>query len=427
MKKRILVRGPCLTQSGYGEHARMILRALKEREDLYDICIVPVSWGQTGWLPEYDEFRLWMDKQISKTQRYLQQQTPFDISFQITIPNEWERLAPVNIGVTAGIETTKVSPLWLQKANEMDKIIVPSNHAKWSFENTVYDAVDQIGNPGKLKLNTEIYVVPYPTRQNIPVLQEIEQVSLEEDSFNYLVVGQWGPRKNMENTIRWWLEECWDQDVGLVIKTSVRKNNIFDRRFVLGKIKSIVDSIRLDKEDRKCKLYLIHGDMSESEIKTLYHHPSIRCMVSATHGEGFGLPLFEFAQTGKLIIATGWSAHLDFLTYTDENGKATNGFLQVDYDLSPVQPEAVWESVIQSDALWAYPREGSFKQRIRQARTKEKKWLPRSQEVAAAIEKNFNIDKINNLVLQTVDNRKNIPEVLDFLKWENKKEELNEF
>ena len=50
-----------------------------------------------------------------------------------------------------------------------------------------------------------------------------------------------------------------------------------------------------------------------------------------------------------------------------------------------------------------------------------------SQEVAAAIEKNFNIDKINNLVLQTVDNRKNIPEVLDFLKWENKKEELNEF
>jgi len=35
MKKKILVRGPALSQSGYGEHARMVLRALKEREDLY--------------------------------------------------------------------------------------------------------------------------------------------------------------------------------------------------------------------------------------------------------------------------------------------------------------------------------------------------------------------------------------------------------
>jgi hypothetical protein len=50
MKKKILVRGPALSQSGYGEHARMILRALKEREDLLDVFIVPTGWGHTGWL-----------------------------------------------------------------------------------------------------------------------------------------------------------------------------------------------------------------------------------------------------------------------------------------------------------------------------------------------------------------------------------------
>ena len=52
MKKKIIVRGPVLTQSGYGEHGRMILRALREREDLFDIFIVPVGWGQTGWISE---------------------------------------------------------------------------------------------------------------------------------------------------------------------------------------------------------------------------------------------------------------------------------------------------------------------------------------------------------------------------------------
>ena len=49
MRKKVLVRGPCLSQSGYGEHARMVLRSLRSREDLFDIYIIPTSWGHTGW------------------------------------------------------------------------------------------------------------------------------------------------------------------------------------------------------------------------------------------------------------------------------------------------------------------------------------------------------------------------------------------
>ena len=164
MKKRILVRGPVLTQSGYGEHARMILRALKEREDLFDIFIVPLNWGQTGWVHDNDGFRAWMDAQVAKTAIAIQQKSQFDISIQVTIPNEFERLAPINIGVTAGVETTKVAPQWLQKCNEMNKIIVPSNFAKWGFENTTYQGQDQYGNPATLKLQVPVEVIPYPVR-----------------------------------------------------------------------------------------------------------------------------------------------------------------------------------------------------------------------------------------------------------------------
>ena len=40
-------------------------------------------------------------------------------------------------------------------------------------------------------------------------------------------------------------------------------------------------------------------------------------MISFTKGEGYGRPLAEFATTGKPILVSKWSGHLDFL---DEKG-----------------------------------------------------------------------------------------------------------
>ena len=45
-----------------------------------------------------------------------------------------------NIGFTAGMETTKVAHQWLQKGNEMDKILVVSNHSRDTYRNTTYIA-----------------------------------------------------------------------------------------------------------------------------------------------------------------------------------------------------------------------------------------------------------------------------------------------
>ena len=402
MTKRVLVRGPVLTQSGYGEHARMILRALREREDLFDIYIVPVGWGQTGWLSERTEFRSWMDSVIQKTGIAIQQKTQFDISVQVSIPNEFERLAPVNIGVTAGIETTKVAPQWLQKCNEMNKIIVPSTFAKWGFENTTYEGQDQYGSPATLKLQVPIEVISYPVRDDVEVLPEFSSLGLNEDDFAYILVGQWGPRKNMENAIGWWLEENWEQNVTLIVKTSHRRNNIMDRNFTENRMKNLIRSIANDKPKRKCSLKLLHGDMSEAEMKTLYHHPAIKCMITTAHGEGFGLPLFEFAQTGKIIVAPGWSAYLDFLTYINEKNEKVSGFLEVDYTIGPVQQEAVWDGVIQADSSWCFPEEDSYKQRVRQARTKYKKWEPKAKLVAERIKNTLTAENINHSVNEAI-------------------------
>ncbi len=47
--RTVLLKGPILSRSGYGEHARSVFRALQSRPDLYDIYIEPTIWGKTPW------------------------------------------------------------------------------------------------------------------------------------------------------------------------------------------------------------------------------------------------------------------------------------------------------------------------------------------------------------------------------------------
>ena len=66
MKQKIIIKGPVLTRSGYGEQARFALRALRTREDLFDIYIQPLVWGQTSWISEQTEERQFIDHAIEK-------------------------------------------------------------------------------------------------------------------------------------------------------------------------------------------------------------------------------------------------------------------------------------------------------------------------------------------------------------------------
>ncbi len=361
-KQKVILRGPVLSQSGYGEQARFALRALRSQEDVFDIYIIPTAWGKTGWVSQDNEERAWVDSRIRETQAYNANGGQFDVSVQVTIPNEWENIAPVNIGYTAGIETTKVSPIWLQKANQMDKIIVVSNHSKDVFENTEYQGQNpNTGQIVSLSCETPIEVVNYPVR---PVEKTKIQLDLDYD-FNYLAISQWGPRKNFTNLINWFIEENFDQEVGLVVKASIENNSIADRKRTEAALKKIVSN----HGDTKCKIYLVHGDLTLEEMSGLYNHKKIKCLISTAHGEGYGLPLFEAAYNGLPVVMHNWSGQSDFLYIPQANGKRKPMFATVEYELQNVQKEAVWDGVIQADSQWAFPLESSFKKRLREVRT----------------------------------------------------------
>ena len=40
MRKKVLVRGPVLSRSGYGEQARFAIRSLRKQEASYDIYLI---------------------------------------------------------------------------------------------------------------------------------------------------------------------------------------------------------------------------------------------------------------------------------------------------------------------------------------------------------------------------------------------------
>ena len=395
MKKKIFVRGPVLSQSGYGEQSRFALRALRSREDLFDIYIQPINWGQTGWVWEENEFREWMDSRILETQLLLQQnQLSPDVSLQITIPNEFKKMCPVNIGYTAGIETTKVAPQWLQSGNEMDKILVVSNHAKNSYVNTVAKARNnQTGETLDYKLQTPTEVV----WENTPLAKEAKEIpgfNVKND-FNFLCVSQMGPRKNIFNTIKWFVEEFIDQEVGLIIKTNKRGNSRIDLEHTEASLKAILDNY----PDRKCSVSLLHGDLSLEQMRGLYEHDKVKAIVNISHGEGFGLPLFEAARYCLPVITVGWSGQTDFLS---------DKFLKVKHELKNVQPEAVWAGVIEADSQWAYADQGSFKMALRMMYKNYDQFVEQAKELQDHVETNFNDEVlysnfVNHFIEEEID------------------------
>jgi len=367
MSKRykILVRGPALSCSGYGEQTRFALQCLRSREDIFDIFLVPINWGKTGWVSQDNEERRWLDHLIMKTNFHLQNEGQADISLQVTIPNEWEKIAPINIGYTAGIETTRVAPQWVEKSFLMDRIITTSKHSKDTYVNTSYEATNrETGDTIKdFSVRTPTQEVNYCVRYTNP-----EDIDIDfSTEFNFLTVAQWGPRKNVENTLRWFIDEFKDdENVGLILKTNIMKNCTIDRHHTLDRIEAMLSAYG----DRKCKVYLLHGNLSDGEMASLYQHPKVKGLLAITHGEGFGLPLFEAVCNRLPVIACDWSGHVDFLygDVKDKKGKVKRKplFTKVEYSLEDIPSEAVWDGVVPAGSRWAVAAEKDCRIKLRQ-------------------------------------------------------------
>jgi glycosyltransferase involved in cell wall biosynthesis len=389
-KQFLLFRGPVMTRSGYGAHSRDLLESLYKM-DLFDIKIDSCAWGSTPLtaLEEGNEFHSWIRENIVTN---ISSQP--DVYVQVTVPNEFKRMGKVNIGVTAGIETTVAPKSWVDGCNRMDHIITTSTFSRDVLLQTVYNETEN--NTGKL-------IKQYRIEKPISVLFEGVDTSIFNNKYNgiefdivedfaYLFVGHWlkgdigQDRKDIGMMIRCFVEAFKDEEVkpALILKTSSASFSVKQREEFRKKIESVV---KMSGTDTPPSVYLLFGELSNQEMNELYNHPKVKAMVSITKGEGFGRPLLEFTMTGKPVIASNWSGHKDFLPMD----KA----IMVGGSLTEVHESSIDDFIIKG-SKWFTANYNEFAEVLKLVQKDYDKFLEKSEELRVFNSKNFTLDNMKD-------------------------------
>lgn len=353
-KPELVFCGPIATMSGYGAHARDLLLSLIEM-DKFNISVISINWGETpmnALSPENEEH-----KQILDLVRTTPLQSQPDVWIQCTIPNEFQPVGKYNIGITAGIETDICAPEWIEGCNKMNMVIVPSRHAKKVLVETSYAKHDKATNQpiGNVSVTVPVEVLHEGVRTDIYNKALEQDTTIKEtldaikEDFVYLFVGHWlkgdfgQDRKDLSGLLYTFFETFGDRPnpPALLLKASAGTFAVTDRSKIIEKINLIK---HMSTKRSLPNVYLLHGDLTDSEMNSLYNHKKVKAFVSFTKGEGYGRPIAEFITSGKPVIVSGWSGHTDFVNQ--------NFHIHLKGEVKQVHPSAVWEGVIQKESSW---------------------------------------------------------------------------
>ena len=399
MNKLIMtVSGPIECRAGYGEMARDFVRHIIDI-DRYDVKLISLPWGGCP-MNALDPVK---DAKIIS----LILGPPFQLSRQpevhvhIGVPNEAQPLGKFSILYTAGIETTLCAPEWIEGCNRMDAIWTISEHSKRTFETTVIQKKDQAGNLVETMqitkpiavlhncVHTDVFNV-IPTNKLAPLIRE--QFANIKESFCFLFVGHWlqgnigEDRKNVGLLVKLFCDTFKDtpksKRPALILKTSGAGFSVLDREDVLSKINQIRGMFGANCPN----VYLLHGELTEEEMNSLYNHPKIKTHISLHHGEGFGRTLLEATQSGKPLIASGWSGTMDFLNPEEA--------ILIGGELRNVSPSAVWPGVIMAESQWFYPDENMTKNAMQYIVKQYDSFKKKSEVLAKKNAKAFSYDAI---------------------------------
>jgi len=397
-KPLFIISSPFDTYSGYGARSRDLIKAIIEL-DKYDVKLLSQRWGNTpfGFCKDNPEWSFLMECILNTPQLPKQP----ELWMQITVPNEFQPIGKFNIGCTAGIETTNCSSEWIEGCNRMNLNLVSSNHSKKVFEESKFQKLNKQTNQpeGILQLEKPMEVLFEGALTDIFQTIEkhqIENINLDsiKEDFNYLFVGHWLPgdmgedRKNVSLLIKAFYETFKNKSKkpGLILKTSIVGSSYMDRDEILKRIKQIKKTV--NSKDLP-NIYLLQGELSDSEINELYNHPKVKAMVCLTKGEGFGRPLLEFSLIKKPIITTNWSGHIDFLN--KEFTPLIGG------QLTPVHPSAANQFLLK-ESQWFSPDLGQVGFYLRDMFENYKNYLTGAKRQAYKSKTEFSWDKMKEKI-----------------------------
>jgi glycosyltransferase involved in cell wall biosynthesis len=304
-------------------------------------------------------------------------------------------LGHYNIGITAAIETTHCALDWVHGCNRMDLILVPSEHSKDSLVKTIYNEADkqtnQLIRQHKIEKPVEVLFEGFDENDfgtdEVAYVEELDQI---KENFAFLFVGHWlrgdlgEDRKNVGMMIKTFAMAFKNEKVkpALVLKTSSAGFSIIDRETTIKKIKDV-----LGKDYGQIPIYLLHGDLTPAQMNGLYEHPKVKAMLNFTKGEGFGRPLLEFSLTGKPVIVSNWSGHLDFLK---------EGAVLLEGELKNVHESAA-DQFLLKDSQWFNVNVSKALPVIKDVYKNYDKYKVASYQLGKQNKQNFSLEKMTKL------------------------------
>jgi len=412
MNKPILVfQGPCFTRSGYGDHCRDLLKSLRSM-DKYDVKIVPMRWGNTpqNQLDPSTEFGQWMLQNV-----ITQLDAKPDVFMQVSVANEFEPKGNYNIGITAGVETTLIPKDFIDGTNKMDLVIVPSQFTKQVLVSTMYQSKDN--RTGKvveeIKVTKPVEVLfegvdteIYSAGNGVDILKDVTE------DFAFLSVGHWlkgdigQDRKDIGMLIKTFATVFQylpkEKRPALILKTSHAGFSVMDRELTREKIETILKGMG----DKCPSVYLLHGDLSDADMASLYHNPKVKAMVSFTKGEGYGRPLAEFTLTGKPILVSNWSGQLDFLP--------ADKAVLLDGQLTQIHESAADQFIIK-EAQWFTVNYSNAANKMYDVYKNYPTYLKTSEKLKDNTLNGFTLDKMNTVFSKILNTYvKEAPKVVPF-------------
>jgi hypothetical protein len=370
MSKPICVfQSPLFTRSGYGDWGMSVAKSLL-RYDKFNVLIAPTRWGDCPTKVSVDDIDpndTLARELVNRVLKGPLNKQP-EVYIQMTIPNEFNPLGKFNIGMTAGIETTMAAGDWIEGVNRMNLNILTSKHSKDVLAGAQYTKQYQDGRQEPLQVTKPMEVCFWGADTSIYNNTNPIQASVDDvlkgipESFAYLFVGQWttnnglyNDRKDIGNLIRVFAGAFRNRKDKpcLILKTNGVNFSATDKEDCLNKIKAILSEVGGDTPN----VYLLHGELSELEMNSLYNHPKIKVHVSFTHGEGYGHPLLLATLSGKPLLAPEWSGHLDFLN--PAYATLLPGFIK------PIDPSSANQWLIK-ESSWFYTSYSLAEEKMKQ-------------------------------------------------------------
>jgi hypothetical protein len=292
----------------------------------------------------------------------------------------------------------------------MNLVLASSNHAKTVFESSQFEERDREGRVVRsIKLQKPVEVlfegldlekyfhIPEKELSNTKLVESLDNI---KESFCYLFVGHWlqgelgEDRKNVGLMLKSFLEtfKGKKQRPALIMKTSGAGSSIMDRDEIISKIDRIKNMVGGNDLP---SVYVLHGDIEDTDMNHLYNHPKVKAMLNLTKGEGFGRPLLEFSIVKKPIITTAYSGHLDFLD--------PEFTMLVTGEIKQVHPSTVVENMIIPESSWFSPNIIQFKSYMKEVFEKYEKYAEKAKRQSHKSKVEFNLDVMKDVMSKYLD------------------------